>query len=208
MKDKTEDTYRTIARPTEQVLYRDRKSKFYGIAFPINSEEDVKEFLETLRKEHHNATHICYAWQTGLKEPLYRTNDDGEPSHSAGSPILGQIRAFDLTNVLVAVVRYYGGTKLGVGGLINAYRTAARLALENASVVVGTLKTNYWLSFEYPQLDAVMRLLKRYDIPVLHQEMSLSCSLHISVRLQQAEEVREQLASIKAVKVTDEKVRN
>lgn len=127
--EKASDTYKTIAQPSEEILIKEKKSKFYGYAFPIRHEEEVKNIIENLRTKHPSANHVCYAWQIGAENPTYRANDDGEPNNTAGMPIYGQIQSFDLTNVLVAVARIFGGTKLGVGGLISAYREAAKPGL-------------------------------------------------------------------------------
>ena len=126
------DTYKTIIFPSEETLFKDKNSKFFGYAFPVNSEEEIKQKLELIKKQHHSARHHCYAWQLGTETKRFRANDDGEPSNSAGQPIYGQIQAFELTNVLVISVRYFGGVKLGVGGLINAYRNSAKLTLVNS----------------------------------------------------------------------------
>lgn len=136
------DTYKTLHRPSEGILYKDRKSKFYAQVFPIRSEDDVKPIVEELRKKYHTANHVCYAWQLGTENPIYRANDDGEPNNSAGMPIYGQIQSFDVTNVLITVTRIFGGTKLGVGGLIQAYKTAAQMALENSKIVKKSLSRN------------------------------------------------------------------
>ena len=119
-----EDTYKTIEKPSEETLFKDRNSKFFGYAFPVLNEDDVKNALESLKKKHHSARHFCYAWQLGVETISYRANDDGEPNNSAGMPIYGQIQAFGVTNILIVSVRYFGGTKLGVGGLINAYKNS------------------------------------------------------------------------------------
>ena len=128
------DTYKTIITASEEVLFKDRNSKFFGYAFPVTTEEEIREHLEQLKKKHHSARHGCYAWQLGKEDLHYRANDDGEPSNSAGMPIYGQIQSFEVTNILIVVVRYFGGVKLGVGGLINAYKTAAQMALEVAQI--------------------------------------------------------------------------
>ena len=155
-----EDTFKTLEKPSPEVLHKDRKSKFYGYAFPVNTEEEVKSILEVLRKKHPSANHVCYAWQMGVESVSYRANDDGEPNNSAGMPIYGQIQSFEVTNVLIAVVRYFGGVKLGVGGLIQAYREGARLALEASDIVEKVEFAKIILNFEYPKINAVVRLLK------------------------------------------------
>ena len=133
------DTYNTIKRSTEGILFKEKNSKFFGFAYPVLNEDEVKFYLENLKKEHHSARHWCYAYQIGTETIAYRANDDGEPSNSAGMPIYGQIQSFDVTNILVVVVRYFGGVKLGVGGLISAYKTTAQLTLETCTIVEKTI---------------------------------------------------------------------
>ena len=133
------DTYKTITQPTAEILFKEKNSKFFGYAFPVQTETEVKPILDTLRKQHPNAVHYCYAYQIGTENILYRANDDGEPSNTAGTPIYGQIQSYNLTNVLIVVVRFFGGIKLGVGGLIAAYRTAAQLTLESSEIIEKTL---------------------------------------------------------------------
>ena len=183
------DTYKTIEKPSGEVLFKERKSKFYGYVFPIAHEEDVKPLIEDLRKKHHTANHVCYAWQIGVNNPRYRANDDGEPNNSAGMPIYGQIQSFGTTNVLVAVARIFGGTKLGVGGLISAYRTAAQMALEASDIVEKTLQQRFVVSFGYPDMDKVMRTIKHRQLQIVSQKMEMDCSVHISVRQQEAEQI-------------------
>lgn len=180
------DTYKTLIKPTEAVLLKDRGSKFYGYAFPVSSEEKIKEHIEDLKKEHHTARHWCYAWQLGKAYESYRANDDGEPSNSAGAPIYGQLLSFDVTNVLVVVVRYFGGTKLGVGGLIQAYKGAAQMALESAKIVERTIDATFKLVFEYPEMNTVMRIIKDENLIIVNQTMELNCIFIISVRLKDA----------------------
>ena len=152
-----DDIYKTIEEPSEETLFKDRNSKFFGYAFPIKSEDDIKASLEILKKKHHSARHFCYAWQLGTETIRFRANDDGEPSNSAGMPIYGQIQSFELTNILIVSVRYFGGTKLGVGGLINAYRSSARLALESSIIEEKTIDVFYQLNFQYDLMSKVMR---------------------------------------------------
>ena len=139
MTSEEKDTYKTILKPGKETLFKERGSKFFGYAFPVKTEDEVKDYIEELKKKHHTARHFCYAWQLGKSYDSYRANDDGEPSNSAGMPIYGQLQAFDVTNVLVVSVRYFGGTKLGVGGLIQAYKTSAQLALEASKIVKRTI---------------------------------------------------------------------
>jgi len=161
-------------------------SKHLGHAFPVSTEEEIKQHLDSLWKAHHTATHVCYAWRLGADKNRFRANDDGEPSGTAGLPILGQIKSFDLTNVLIAVVRYYGGTNLGTGGLIEAYGTASRMALEAAVIVEKTVTVSYSLSFTYADMPRVMRLLKDFDASVSNSSFEMQCSLLAAIRLDDA----------------------
>lgn len=180
--DIEKDTYKTITKPGKEVLFKDRGSKFFGVAYPVTTEDQIKEYLENLKKAHYNARHWCYAWQLGKEYESYRANDDGEPSNSAGMPIYGQLQSFDVTNVLVVVVRYFGGTKLGVGGLIQAYKTAAQMALEASRIVERTIDEEFLLKFDYPEINTVMRIVKDENLLVTSQTMNLDCELVISVR--------------------------
>ena len=161
------DTYRTIDKPSEETLFKDRNSKFFGYAFPVLNEEDIKSALELLKKQHHSARHFCYAWQLGTEQIKFRANDDGEPNNSAGMPIYGQIQAFEATNILIVSVRYFGGTKLGVGGLINAYRTSAQMALEASKIIEKTINIDYELTFGYELMNKVMRIVKEKNLNIL-----------------------------------------
>lgn len=183
------DSYKTIDRPTEEILFKEKNSKFYGYAFPINSEEEVKTLIEPLRKKHFNAVHFCYAFQTGTNPIYFRANDDGEPSNSAGMPIYGQIQSFGVTNILVVVVRYFGGTKLGVGGLISAYRTAAQMTLEISPIITKTINVHYLISFDYKNINKVMRVIKEKNIEIITQKMELNCEIEIATRQKNAESI-------------------
>ncbi|MGB8375286.1 MAG: YigZ family protein [Salegentibacter sp.] len=183
------DTYKTITKASEEALFKDRNSKFYGYAFPVKSEEEANEHLEELRKKHHKARHWCYAWQLGKEDFHYRANDDGEPSNSAGMPIYGQIQSFEVTNILIVVVRYFGGVKLGVGGLINAYKTAAQMALENSNIVKRTIDEVFEVKFNYPEMNTVMRIIKENNLNVIEQKLELDCKIYLSVRKKEAEEI-------------------
>lgn len=186
---KSKDTYKTITKPSSETLFKDRGSKFFGYAFPVQNEDDIKECIEKLKKEHHTARHFCYAWQLGKAYEAYRANDDGEPNNSAGMPIYGQLQAFDVTNVLVVSVRYFGGTKLGVGGLIQAYKASAQLALEASRIVKRTIDEEYILKFEYPEMNTVMRIIKDEQLEIIDQKMELACEIKISVRKKDAEKI-------------------
>lgn len=181
------DTYKTLAIPSEEVLYKEKNSKFFGYAFPIATEEDVKPILEDLRKQHHAARHWCYAFQTGTEKVYFRANDDGEPNNSAGMPIYGQIQSFDVTNVLIVVVRYFGGVKLGVGGLISAYKTAAQMALEVSEIIEKTIDIHYLIRFDYKNMNKVMRVIKEKNLDIIAQKMEMSCEIEIATRKKNAE---------------------
>jgi uncharacterized YigZ family protein len=167
------DTYTTISQATDEVLFKEKISKFFGYAYPIESEEEVKPIIDHLRKLHPHAVHYCYAYQIGTEKIRYRANDDGEPSNSAGAPIYGQIQSFGLTNVLLVVVRIFGGIKLGVGGLITAYKTTAQLVLEDAEIIEKTIDIHFLISFDYKNMNKVMRVIKEKKLDIVTQTMEL-----------------------------------
>lgn len=185
------DTYKSIEKPSEEVLFKDKNSKFFGYAFPVSNEDDVKTHLAELKKTHHAARHWCYAYQLGVEDMQFRANDDGEPNNSAGMPIYGQIQSFEVTNILIIVVRYFGGVKLGVSGLINAYKTAAQLALEHATIIEKTINNEYRISFDYKNMNKVMRIIKEKNLNIIDQKMELDCEITISVRKKEADMVFE-----------------
>lgn len=177
-----EDTYKTIEKPSPETLFKEKGSKFFGYAFPVFSEDNVKECLEILKKKHHSARHFCYAYQIGIETIQYRANDDGEPNNSAGLPIYGQIQSFEVTNILIVSVRYFGGTKLGVGGLISAYKLSAKMALEAANILEKTINTSFKLKFNYDVMNAVQRIIKEKNIEIVTQKLEMDCEYVISVR--------------------------
>lgn len=183
------DSYNTIAAASEEVLYKEKNSKFFGYAFPLASESEIKKFIEPLRKKHYNAVHFCYAFQLGTQTFTFRANDDGEPSNSAGMPIYGQIQSFGLTNVLVVVVRFFGGTKLGVGGLISAYRSTAQMALTISTIIEKTVNVHYLLAFDYKNMNKVMRVIKEQQLEMVSQSMSERCEVEVATRKKNAERV-------------------
>jgi uncharacterized YigZ family protein len=195
------DTYKCISKASEEVLFKDKNSKFFGYAFPITSEEEAKVHIEDLKKKHHQARHWCYAWQIGKEDHQYRSNDDGEPSNTAGMPIYGQIQSFEVTNILIVVVRHYGGIKLGVGGLINAYKTTAQMALENSKIVKRTIDEVFVLKFGYPEMNLVMRVIKEHNLNIVEQKLELDCEIHISVRKNFSEEIFQKFESIYKVEI-------
>lgn len=199
------DIYKTITKPSPEVLFKDRNSKFFGYAFPVTSEDEVKQHLEDLKKQHHQARHWCYAYQFGKQEQDYtfRANDDGEPNNSAGMPIYGQIQSFEVTNLLIVVVRYFGGTKLGVGGLINAYRTGAQMALDASNIVTRTVNIEYRITFDYKNMNKVMRIVKEKNLKIINQTLELSCELIICVRLKDASSVFEIFETLYEIDIKD-----
>src|SRR5688572_24536421 len=189
------DTYLTLAEPAEG-LYKEKGSKFIALAYPVRTEEDIKEKLAEVRKQYFDARHHCYAYLLGAAKKIYRANDDGEPNHSAGDPILGQIRSSGLSNVLVIVVRYFGGTKLGVGGLIHAYKTATAEALQNAPTVEKHETSLIKVSFGYENMNEVMSLVKELNLSVINQQFEISCELTLEARNQVVENILKRFGKI------------
>lgn len=185
----SKDTYKTISIPSPEILYKEKNSKFYGYAFPVTAEIEIKNHIDSLRKKHFGAVHFCYAFQMGTDVIQFRANDDGEPSNTAGMPIYGQIQSFELTNILVVVVRFFGGIKLGVGGLIAAYRTAAQMALEASKIIEKTIDVHYTIAFDYKNMNKVMRVVKEKNLTIISQKMEDSCSIEIATRKKNAEMV-------------------
>ncbi len=183
-----DDTYKTIAAPATGI-YSEKRSKFLAYAFPVRTEEDVKAHLAELQKKHYDARHHCYAYILGPRKDAYRINDNGEPSGTAGRPIYGQLLSKDLTDTLVVVVRYFGGIKLGVSGLQNAYKIAAKESLDAAQIVEKTIEEQYDVVFEYLQMNAVMQLMKDPSVTILSQQSDLNCTIRISVRLREADRI-------------------
>lgn len=184
-----QDYYNTVAKKSKEILFKEKNSKFFAQVHPIKTENEVKPILEALKKRHTQANHVCYAWHLGIENVDYRANDDGEPNNSAGMPIYGQIQSFEVTNVLITVTRIFGGTKLGVSGLINAYRTAAKLALEAAKIVKKPLLDRFVLKFKYQEMNKVMRIIKQNQINIERQEMELECEFLISIIKSKAKKV-------------------
>ncbi|HIP31734.1 MAG TPA: YigZ family protein [Crocinitomicaceae bacterium] len=194
--------YNSLKCQTEGV-YKEKGSRFIGYAVACYSEQEAKAFLEQWSNDNHQARHLCYAYRFGVDKLKYRANDDGEPSNSAGAPILGQIDSYNLTNVLIGVVRYYGGTKLGVGGLINAYRTAAKNAIENGEVIELEVYQWYKMSFDYLDMPHVMNLLKKNDIEISEKKFEENCELKIKVALLQKELIVTDFKKYYSVKLND-----
>jgi len=196
-----DDTFKTIEKPSEG-LFKDKGSRFISYAFPVNSEEEIREIVQSLKKEHHSARHHCYAWRIGAEKLLFRVNDDGEPSSTAGKPILGQIQSFDLTNILIVVVRYFGGTLLGVPGLINAYRNAAQDAINQAKIVEKLVEKWILIDFDYSVLNDVMKILKDEKLPQIDPKFDLSCKVKTHIRLSESDRIIQGLLKIESVNIS------
>jgi uncharacterized YigZ family protein len=197
----TGDTYKTI-KSLSQGIYKDKGSRFISYAFPVSSVDEVRSLLDAYHKKYHDARHHCYAYMIGSEGTTWRTNDDGEPSGTAGKPILGQINSFGLTNILIIVVRYFGGTLLGTSGLIKAYKTAACEAITNSEIVECTVKVYYKIEFGYSSMNSVMRILKDEEITQTAQVFGLDCSINISFRLSAKDNILSKLSVIENIKLT------
>lgn len=195
------DTYKTISKPSAELLLKEKKSRFYSYTFPISSKNEVKPIINTLKKRYPSAGHACYAWQLGTDTLTYRVNDDGEPNNSAGMPIYGQILAFGLTNILVVVLRIYGGTKLGVGGLIQAYKTAAQLAIESTDIIEKLIEVQFQITFNYQEMDKVMRIIKQEKISIYSQKLEVECQLVISTRRSKSQMIEKRFKEIHKVAI-------
>ncbi|MFC6100701.1 YigZ family protein [Olivibacter domesticus] len=196
-----EDTYKTIERPSEG-QFKDKGSKFIAYAYPFRDAEDLKQLIADVKTLHPKARHHCWAYRLTTDRSIYRLNDDGEPSGTAGRPILNTLLSNDLTNILVVVVRYFGGTLLGVPGLINAYKTASQEALAEASIVERTVNDVYQLHFDYPQMNDVMRIMKEDQLTVLKQDFEVSCSLTFEIRQTQVNHTIAKLTNLEGLRVT------
>jgi len=196
-----EDTYKTISSPSEGI-FKDKGSKFIAFAFPVTSEEEIKEIVQSLKKEHHAARHHCYAWRLGYEKLLFRANDDGEPSSTAGKPIIGQIQSFDLTDILIVVVRYFGGTLLGVSGLINAYKSAAFEAINQAEIITKLVEKKILVEFGYDVMNEVMKIFKDEKLPQIDPTFDLNCQIKTTIRLSDLERIFNQLTKIEGLKIS------
>jgi len=194
------DEYLTIASLSEGA-YKEKGSKFFAYAYPVKSEEEIKSIQKELRKKYYDARHHCYAFRFGADKKVYRASDDGEPANSSGPPILGQIQSFNLTNILIVVVRYFGGTKLGVPGLINAYRTAAADAIRNGKIIKKTVNSIHELHFNYPSMNQVMKIIKDENLRQYDQQFEMDCKLKISIRQKDSERILSSLSKINNLKI-------
>lgn len=197
-----EDTYKSISENSEG-LFKDKGSKFIAYAYPIESEDEVKPILQTLKKEHYCARHHCYAFRLGAQGEKYRANDDGEPSGTAGRPILGQLLSNDLTNILVVIVRYFGGTLLGVSGLINAYKHATIDVLTNSTIVEHIVEKHYLLKFEYSLQNHVMKVVKDETLRITSSKYEYDCELNIAIRLNSIDSSLNKLSKIERLIITE-----
>ncbi len=188
----TDDTYLSLAKPSEG-LYKEKGSKFIALAFPVISEKDISLILDSVKKTYHDARHHCYAYRLGKEGEIFKANDDGEPKHSAGDPILGQLRSFSISNVLVIVVRYFGGTKLGIGGLITAYKTATADAINNGVILKKIVSKRINIQFPYAAMNAIMSIIKHYNLDNFNQVFEINCQMDVEIRDALFEEVIEQL---------------
>lgn len=200
--EKIIDSYKTLKAPSEG-LYKEKGSKFIAVAIPVRNEEEIKVQLEELRKKYYDARHHCYAWALGVGREFHRANDDGEPSNSAGKPILGRLESHDLTFLLIVVVRYFGGVKLGVGGLINAYRSAAEDAILNGVIVKKKQKMIFEVYFEYPQMNDIMQLVKNNPLTQLDQQFELHCKLKLSCPNGKFSQLKAVFLGIENVKIVE-----
>ena len=192
-------SFKTIESPVENTLLKEKGSKFIGFAFPVNNEEELKTALEKIRSEHPKATHHCYAFRMGMNGENYRANDDGEPSGSAGLPIYNQLLANEITNALVISVRYYGGTKLGVSGLVKAYKESAKITLEEALIITRELETTVEIQFNFNQQNLIFTLLSKYEAKVLQFDAQEKCIVTASLKLSQKESISEKLSEMQYV---------
>lgn len=196
------DTYKTLAAPGPETQFKEKNSKFFGYAFPITGEDEVKIILAYIKKQHHGARHWCYAFQLGTEPNVYyRANDDGEPNNTAGMPIYGQIQSFGVNNVLVVSVRYFGGVKLGVGGLISAYRTSAQMALQASEIVEKTIDVHFTVQFGYQDMNKVMRIIKEKGLDIVSQTMENDCTMTLATRKKNAPTVLEALEAAYGIAV-------
>lgn len=195
-----EDTYKTISEKAEGI-FKDKGSKFLAFAYPVYTADEIKEIIASLKKQYHDARHHCFAYRLGTEKELYRMNDDGEPSGTAGKPIYGQILSDDLTNILIVVVRYFGGTLLGTGGLINAYRAAAAEALNNARIIIRIVENIYTVNFDYADMSKVMRIIREENLEQLHPVFDQRCEISLKIRQSETERISNRLETIHSLKI-------
>lgn len=198
-----EDTYKTIANPSEGI-YTEKRSKFIAIAFPVRTLDEIKAYIETYQKKYYDARHLCYAYMLGAERKDFRANDNGEPSGTAGKPILGQINSHELTDILIVVVRYFGGIKLGTGGLVVAYKAAAAEALASATVIEKTVDEEVIVMFEYSFMNDVMRIVKEEEPEILSQSYDMDCSMTLRIRRSMMPKLRARLEKVETARIIEE----
>jgi len=196
-----QDTYKTISGISEG-YFTEQRSKFISYVLPVRTSEEVKEKVDAFRKQHYSARHVCWAYMLGAERTQFRVNDDGEPSSTAGKPILGVINSNELTDILIVVVRYFGGVKLGTSGLIAAYRAAAQDAVAHAEIVEKTVDEEITITFEYPFLNGVMRIVKEDNPQIVSQQFDMDCVMTLRIRKSEANKLREKLLKVESVKIT------
>lgn len=199
-----EDTYKTISG-TAKSIYTEKRSKFIAIALPVSSADEVHSLVKQYQNEYCDARHVCYAYMLGPERKEYRANDNGEPSGTAGKPILGQINSNELTNILIIVVRYFGGIKLGTSGLIVAYRTAAAQAISEATIIEKTVDEDITVYFEYPLLNNVMHIIKKQSVEIISQQFDMDCKMQLRIRQSLAPGLRNELLKVDTLRIDDEK---
>lgn len=192
------DQYRTI-KNTSKGVYKEKGSKFYAFAYPVYTEDEFKNHLQALKKQYHDARHHVYAFRLGADKKKYRASDDGEPANSSGPPVLGQIQSYDLTNIMIVVIRYFGGTKLGIPGLIHAYKTAASDAIEHATIITKTEKQHLSVHFEYPDMNHIMRIIKEENLKIIEQDFQISCKMELAIRKRDAAQIRDRINKLEKV---------
>ncbi len=191
--------YKTIEKPVLNILLKEKGSKFIGFAFPLQNEEDIRNYLEKIKEEHPKATHHCYAFRFGLNGENYRANDDGEPSGSAGLPIYNQLLANEITNILLIVVRYYGGTKLGVSGLVKAYKESAKMTIDEATLITKELEEELLLSFPFDKQNVVFTFLNKYDTSILDFTTADNCNIRALIKSSQKQNISERLSEMQHI---------
>lgn len=197
-----EDTYKTITEKSEGI-YTEKRSKFIAIALPVRTHEEIKTYLDTYQKQYYDARHVCYAYMLGHERKDFRANDNGEPSGTAGKPILGQINSNELTDILVIVVRYFGGIKLGTSGLIVAYKAAAAIAIETADIIEKTVNEEVTVLFEYPFMNDVMRIVKEEEPEILSQSYEMDCSMTLRIRKSMMPRLRARLEKVETARLPE-----
>ena len=202
------ESYKTISKPSDVFLFKEKKSKFLGHAFPISSKESFNREIQKLKVQYSNANHFCYAWRIGIDQPTFITNDDGEPNNTAGVPIYGQIQSFELTNIAVVVVCIFGGVKLGTGGLMSSYKAAAKGALTQSNIITTTVKEYYTISFPYAKMHAVIRMINEEKAQILSQDIDNNCNVKVATSKTNASRFEEKLSEARFCSFEKDQTKN